>query len=30
LVLVEIECIDCELRIPSRLREGKDVPGISF
>jgi hypothetical protein len=29
-VVLEIECIDWELRIPSRLREGKDVPGISF
>jgi hypothetical protein len=31
LVLVEIECIDWKLKIPSRLlREGKDVPDILF
>jgi hypothetical protein len=29
-MLVEIECIDWKLKIPSRLREGKDVAGISF
>lgn len=30
LVVVETECIEWERRIPSRLREGKDVAGISF
>ena len=30
LVLVEIECIDWKLTIPSRLRKVRDVAGISF